>query len=134
MFILKKDEVGGKRDKIARLLLHRVISSSATTLPWRYIGDRDINFHLVQVSALDKGGWSISSFAFGQRALIFCGTEGWMGPRVGMDMVAKRKIIAPCSSIPSVVTDSPAHEVNWQYGILHNQQVNDLYRLHSMSR
>jgi hypothetical protein len=69
MFILKKDEVGGKRYKIAPLFLHKVMSSSATSPPWRYTGDMDINFHVLQVSVLDKGGWSTSSFALGQKAL-----------------------------------------------------------------
>jgi hypothetical protein len=96
MFISKKDEVGGKRDKISHLFLHKVISSSAAAARlWRCIGGRYINFNVLHVSALDKGGWSISSFALGQRALIICWVEGWMGPRVGMDMVGKRKILAP---------------------------------------
>jgi hypothetical protein len=40
MFIFKKNEVGGKREKIAPFFfLHKVISSLAAALAWRYIGD-----------------------------------------------------------------------------------------------
>jgi hypothetical protein len=59
-----------------------------------------------------------------------------MGPRAGVDVVAKRKSlpipgIKPCSSIPYTVNlliASPSHEVGGQCVMLHYKKLHYLYR------
>jgi hypothetical protein len=59
-------------------------------------GGVDVWIHVFLTSALVRGAWSASRpdrFTPGEGAPCTHCIEGWVGPRVGLDAVEKRKII-----------------------------------------
>jgi hypothetical protein len=74
------------------------------TTPWRRIAEMEVQLHSFLTSALDGGEWSASRtsrFISGVRVAGSNCTEGWVGPRAGMDDMVKGKnpIILPAGNL-----------------------------------
>jgi hypothetical protein len=72
----------------------------------------EVYLHAVLTSALDGSEWSVSHAGRLTSTERSAGTHwigGWVGPRVGLDAVVKRKIPSPSRTrIPDHLVSSPA--------------------------
>jgi hypothetical protein len=79
-------------------MLKKVKQSRYT--PWRRLGGEEYSSYSFSTSALDGGEWSASrpgrSFTPGERSPGIHCTEGWVGPRAGLDTEVTGKILCPC--------------------------------------
>jgi hypothetical protein len=69
----------------------------------------EVQFHAFLTSALDGGEWSASRLGRFTLREIVPGTHwigGWVGLRVGLDAVVKRKIPSPCRDV-NLLSSSP---------------------------
>jgi hypothetical protein len=78
-------------------------------MPWRHMGERTYSSYSYFSSAT-RGGWVVCvttrpRFTPGERTPSTHWTGGWVGPRAGLDVGSRRKILCPCRGSNS---DSPA--------------------------
>jgi hypothetical protein len=64
-------------------------------MPWRRIGEVDVELHAFLNSTIDGGEWSVSRSGRFTPAERPHGTGGSVGPRNSLDEVVKRKIPSP---------------------------------------
>jgi hypothetical protein len=75
-------------------------------------GEMNVQLHAFLASALDGFEWPSSRFCLFisvKELLVPTGVGGWVDPSVGLDLLAKREILAPAGNRTSIVQTVARH-------------------------